>query len=288
MKWTERPVILAATHGCPHHLDELVAMALLCRWALAGDRSLDIEFFARDAIETRGPSFDVLVDVGLQFDPSRGRFDHHQGDPDVAGKSSAGLLFDALFADDPVAAYLRPVIRLVDAIDTGTPHRGPAALSVEDRRAANLLSLSTLVKAVGGFQHEPARSRQCVRLMEALVGQWFRQAAEFLTADEVLARARRVAGGGFLTPPDAYGAGLEERLSETDWLFVGFQQTPDRFQVVALRDADGRNRVSFPLDLPGASFVHTRGFLAVFPTALAAEAALATPLPARGGAPCST
>jgi hypothetical protein len=285
MKWTEHPRIQAATHGCPHHLDELVALALLGRWAETHGRRLDVEFLPRDAVGARAAEFDVLVDVGMQFDPSRGRFDHHQGGAEVAGKSSAGLVFDALYSEAPTASYLRATIRLVDRIDTGTSRRGISA-GAEERRAENMLSLSTLLKAVGGFEPDPGRSRQCLQLVEALVGRWFEQAEQYLAADAILERARPVWGGLFLAPPDTYGPGLDERLQETDWRFVGYQQTTGRFQVVVVRGLDGRNRWFLPPSLPEATFVHERGFLAMFPDALTAEAALATL--AGGDAPCTS
>ncbi len=277
MRWMKPSTIRVATHGCPHHIDELVAVALLERWARSRGQVLEVTFLPRAETAARADEFHVLVDIGLEHDPERGRFDHHQGGSDVANRSAAGLVFEALGFEPDVAAYLRPVIALIDRIDNGLP--GPRrSASPDEGRAAGMLSLSTLLKAVGGFEFDEARGRRCLELVAALVDRWFEEAEQYRDAVAILARARPVGAGIFLAPTDQYGPGLEQRLRDGGPAFVGFQQAPDRFQVVALRDAEGVNKIVFAPDLPGARFVHARGFLAVFPDAATAEAALRPPL----------
>jgi uncharacterized UPF0160 family protein len=263
MVWTKQNPIRVATHSCPQHLDELIAISLLRRWAEARGTAMEVHFLTRQEILRQSSWFDVLIDIGQQFDVARGRFDHHQDLAAVAGRSSAGLVFDALYADDPRRAYLEPIIRHVDAIDVGVS-RPP--LSPETRnRGPSMVSVPALLKAVGGFEHDPAASRRCLELIGSLVDSWFRQADALGRAAEVVAAAQCVGAGIFLATDEAYGPGLLEFLQqETDLAFVGFPTGPDRFQVVAIRGADGHNRVTFPASLAGATFVHPQGFLAVF------------------------
>lgn len=101
----EKNLIRTATHGCPQHIDELVALCLLRRWAEQRGQQIEVHFLSREQIAARQP-YDVLIDIGQEFDVARGRFDHHQHSFEVAGRSAAGLIFDALHADDPHRAYL--------------------------------------------------------------------------------------------------------------------------------------------------------------------------------------
>jgi len=273
MDWTERNPIRVATHGCPQHLDELVAISLLRCWAEARGSGIEAHFLTRQAIVHQLPWFDVWIDVGQEFDPQHGRFDHHQQTPDVEGRSSAGLIFDTLYADDPRREYLEPIIRHVDAVDAGTA--SPCANAGTGDRGRSLVSVPALLKAVGGFQHDPAASHRCLDLISPLVASWLRQAEAFLQAADVVASAERVGRGIFLDTDEPYGPGLLEYVQcETEFAFVGFPAGPDRFQVVAVRGGDGHNRVTFGPSLGGSTFVHPKGFLAVFADRNAARASL--------------
>lgn len=263
MTWKQHNPIHVATHGCPQHLDELVAICLLRQWAESRAQTIDVTFLARGEIGERAPGFDVLIDIGQQFDAELGRFDHHQGTPDVANHSSAGLVFDTLYADDPRRAYLEPIIRHVDAIDVGGArfdgNAGPGD------RGRSMVSVPALLKAAGGFQHDPTASRRCLGLVEPLVASWFRQANSYRNSAAVIAAAERVGQGIFLETDEPYGPALLEYVQrETDLKFIGFPAGPNRFHVVAIRDAQGHNRVVLPASLQGATFVHPNGFLAVF------------------------
>ena len=273
--WKNKATFTAATHCAPHHLDELVACALLQRWASEHGRQVEFRFLTRREISAQDLSkYDVLIDIGLTFAAAAGRFDHHQGGDVVHGKSAAGLLFDALFADDPRKRMIAPAIKRVDQIDTQT---GPT-LEVDDadlRRGLSMTSLSALIKALGGYKPNPAKSTYCVEVISALVNNWFDHADNFIRAEEIVAQGERVGNGLFLPSEDEYGPGLLEYVRTTKITFVGFPTT-ERFQVVTVRNENGTDRMRFPASLTGASFVHPRGFMAAFPDAARAKTALQT------------
>ncbi len=269
MQWLEKTPIRVATHGCPQHLDELVAISLLRRRAAEKQRTVDVHFLARAEVEAGASEFDVLIDIGQQFDPPQGRFDHHQGGDAVGDRSSAGLIFDTLFADDPRRDYLLPIIRHVDQIDVGGPP--PSSGDTRQDRGRGLVTISALLKAIGGFEHQPDRSQRCLEMIQSLVDSWLEQAESFLHAAEIVQQAEIVGGGMFLDSDVAYGPGLLEYLQEkTSLKFVGFPGGKNSYQVVAIRDALGHNRTTFSNSLAGATFVHPKGFMIVFPNREAA------------------
>jgi uncharacterized UPF0160 family protein len=273
MKWAQQRLVRLATHGAPQHLDELAAICLLRNWVVSHGGATEVTFLARGAVEARANEFDVLIDIGHRFDPEHGRFDHHQGGTDVAERASVGLVFDTLYANDPRRSYLEPIIRHLDAIDTGRAHLQCAAGS-EDR-GPRMVSVSAMVKAIGGFHHDPAASRRCLEVIEPLVDSWFRQAEAYLAAPDVVSAAERVAGGILLNDDQPYGPGLLEYVQrETDIRFVGFPGQSNCYKVVAVRDASGDNRVTFSPTTEDTVFVHPRGFMAVFPDRVTAARSL--------------
>lgn len=113
-----------ATHNGGFHADDVLAFALIRQFHDADAR----------LVRTRDPDLlaqaDLVVDVGGELDPSRGRFDHHQN-AYTGERSSAGLVLDWLEAQGQVTPGLAQVLRhelvdYVDAVDNGrrTPERG--------------------------------------------------------------------------------------------------------------------------------------------------------------------
>jgi uncharacterized UPF0160 family protein len=124
------------THDGRFHCDEALACALL--------RSLD-EYKDASIIRTRDPrqlqGCDILVDVGEQYDPKRGKFDHHQrgfqetfAADEMIPLSSAGLVYKEFGLKVIAGAYpelsagqrdwvfarvYQMLIKSVDAIDNG-------------------------------------------------------------------------------------------------------------------------------------------------------------------------
>jgi len=67
--------IRVATHNGSFHADEVFALATLSLWAEAEGKVLEI---ARTRDEAEIAKAQIVVDVGMQYDPEKGRFDHHQ------------------------------------------------------------------------------------------------------------------------------------------------------------------------------------------------------------------
>jgi uncharacterized UPF0160 family protein len=58
---------------------------------------------------------DFVIDIGRQYDPSKGLFDHHQWEH---GKSSAGLIWEYLRVSEQYP-YISKIIELIDQHDVG-------------------------------------------------------------------------------------------------------------------------------------------------------------------------
>lgn len=135
---------LLVTHSGKFHCDEVFAYAVL-RLALGlGQPGEDHRLLrTRDArLIAEG---DLVWDVGLIFDPARGRFDHHQRGaplrPDGTPYSAAGLVWQQYGeravarllgegGDQPLAAAIageldETVLRRIDELDNGVSPRGP-------------------------------------------------------------------------------------------------------------------------------------------------------------------
>lgn len=113
----------AATHSGPFHADDVLAWGLIQ------------VFVDRDAtlVRTRDAAVlaqaDLVFDVGGVFDPSQGRFDHHQNTY-TGPLSSAGMVLDWLEDTErvsaPLAARLRTrVCDYVDDVDNGRREPDP-------------------------------------------------------------------------------------------------------------------------------------------------------------------
>lgn len=124
-------------HGGRHHVDEVVAVALL---SLLG-RRLDVHEVDRAEL-SRGfnPPTGLVIDCGREFDPARGRFDHHEldlvhgGIKDVDGTqlkySAAGLVWRYFSA---------PIVHRLAAVN-GVPASLRSLKSIAERVQAVLLN----------------------------------------------------------------------------------------------------------------------------------------------------
>jgi len=103
--------VTTATHPGIFHPDELFALA-----------GLELAGFGLDIVRTRCQDIiddcDIVVDVGMEYDPDRMRFDHHQDGPDVHGRSAFGLIAHWLWEEDEVPSLIWELVRAVDARDT--------------------------------------------------------------------------------------------------------------------------------------------------------------------------
>lgn len=142
-----------ATHSGSFHADDVFGVAVLA--ALHPDHEI---------VRTRDPQAvaggDFAVDVGGEWAPARGRFDHHQRGFDGAraggeGYASAGLVWrefgpdyvrqvaqgmGAALSDDAIAQVAGDVdaslVRYLDLVDTGAASVAPGAFGLSSQVAA--------------------------------------------------------------------------------------------------------------------------------------------------------
>ena len=100
---------LITTHSNSFHCDEVAAIALL---KVFTSDTYGINRVPHKAIL---PFADFTIDIGRQYDPSKGLFDHHQWE---GGKSSAGLIWDYLDVADKYPK-ISAIIKLIDQNDVG-------------------------------------------------------------------------------------------------------------------------------------------------------------------------
>jgi uncharacterized UPF0160 family protein len=114
--------MLVATHSGPFHCDDVFAGALLRAFVDPDARFLRTRDLARVA------EADIAIDVGGEYAPERGRFDHHQR-AYQGPLSSAGMVLAWLDAEGRIAPALAATLRTewvdyIDAVDIGA--RRPA------------------------------------------------------------------------------------------------------------------------------------------------------------------
>lgn len=120
-----KPKITVVTHNGSFHADEVFGCATLLLWAEKENKRIKI-------IRTRDPEIiakaDIVLDVGMTYDPSHNRFDHHQ--ENGAGTrdngipySSIGLIWKhfshTLCTPEAAASIDRRLISAIDARDNG-------------------------------------------------------------------------------------------------------------------------------------------------------------------------
>lgn len=131
------------THSGPFHADEVFAYALLRVFSGAQvtlSRTRDLALIARA---------DVAIDVGGEYDPARGRFDHHQRSYQGT-LSSAGMVLSWLEHTGKVPVSLAAQLRndwvdYIDAVDTGL--RSPGG---------GVPCISAIVAVLAEQAHSPA------------------------------------------------------------------------------------------------------------------------------------
>jgi len=105
------------THNGVFHADEITAIAMISVF-----RGVEPEI-----IRTRNPEVlnqilqdgGILIDVGGEYNPEKGIFDHHFSSNGVEGKASAGLIADVLGITKEKYPTLCSLIEEVDAQDIG-------------------------------------------------------------------------------------------------------------------------------------------------------------------------
>lgn len=268
-----------ATHDGPFHADDVLAWALL-RTYVDGEAEL---------VRTRDPArlaeADIVFDVGGEFDPARGRFDHHQATYE-GPLSSAGMvlawLADTGRIERDLAEHLdRAIVAYVDDVDNG--------------RVAPKAGVPCFARMVDAY-NQPAGSHPEYDAAFRAAGEMAAGTVRGLDAEhQSVARARRVLDGamrdavaegrrvlfldGYVRWKPAY-FDLGGADHPTD--FVLFPSTDGSWRVVAIPPEPGSFAQKKPLPepwagltddeleavtgIPGSVFCHKNRFIAVFKT----------------------
>lgn len=276
-----------ATHSGPFHADDVLAVALIRAF-------VDPE---AQVVRTRDPervaAADVVVDVGAIFDPSSGRFDHHQATY-TGPLSSAGMVLEWLARTERIEASFaqrlrQGVVDYIDDVDNGRvapkPHvpcfpRIVSALnnSTDDHegfdRAFDQAS-TFAVLWLQGLAAEHAKLQEARRVVRAAM-----DAAE--------------ASGSRVLELEAYlpwkGAYFEQGGADHPTDYVLHPGTDGSWRIVAIPPKMGDFGQKRPLPeawagltdealsavtgVPGSVFCHKNRFIAVFRTREAAVEAL--------------
>jgi uncharacterized UPF0160 family protein len=271
--------LTVGTHSGTFHADDVLAFSLIRTFvdpAATVVRTRD-----RDRLE----ACDLVVDVGGSFDPTRLRFDHHQGSYQ-GSRSSAGMVLDWLEQtgklDAEFAQHLRGrVVDYIDAVDTG--------------RQAPSLEIPCFPRLVEAFGHgcETAESQHEAFLRASEVGcqlisglhRGYTSACEARTAvraamDEAVAAGRSVIFLEAYHPWKMiyfeYGGGAHPTdfvlfpSEDATWKLVAIPPKLGCFDQKRPLPASWAGLIGAELEavtgIPGSIFCHKNRFIAVFKT----------------------
>lgn len=285
---TYRGPMLVATHSGPFHCDDVFAGALLRTF-------LDPELrFVRTRDLSRIAEAELAIDVGGEYDPVRGRFDHHQR-AYTGSLSSAGMVLAWLTGEQRIDPALADKLRVewveyIDAVDIG--QRKPS----EDVPCLPTV-IGALCEQATSSEEFDAGYEQAVQLCSAVLQglALAQRRSDEARAAVAAAMERAVSEGSRVLRFDrAYKwkrAYFELGGAEhpTDYALL-----PDgeRWQLIAIPPSHGsfENKRSLPaawaglvdeelsavVGVEGARFCHKNLFIAVFATRAAAVAAIET------------
>lgn len=279
--------MLVVTHSGPFHADEVFAYALL-RVFLGDELEL---------VRTREPAIiaraDIAIDVGGEYDASRGRFDHHQQSY-PGSLSSAGMVLSWLEHAGKVPARWAAQLRAdwvdhIDAVDTGrrSPAAGVPCISTTVAMLAEQASspaefdarfLDALAMCEGvlrGFQARERRSEEAITAVVAAMRQAEAAGSRILVLDRYYKWKRPYFEHGGARHPTEYVLFPEEGGR---WQLLGIPpeagdrgtKRPLPVEWAGLAD----DALSAVVGVPGAKFCHKNRFLAVFENEAAARAAI--------------
>ncbi len=134
-----RPKIKVVTHSGSFHPDDVLACATLALWADKQGQRIEI---IRTRDESKFASADIVLDVGMVYDPDKNRFDHHQsGGADrrenLVPYASFGLVWKKfgkeVCGEIEIADLVeRELVVAIDAKDNGTNISAPVIAGVSD------------------------------------------------------------------------------------------------------------------------------------------------------------
>jgi uncharacterized UPF0160 family protein len=276
------------THSGPFHADEVFACALL-RVFLGAEVEL---------VRTRDPALieaaEIAIDVGGEYDPRRGRFDHHQrsyqGPLSAAGMVLSWLEHTGKLPPSFAAQLRQDWVDYIDAVDNGrrVPGGGVPCISV---------IVSTLAEQAESLEDFDARFMDAVALCQGVLrGLWANERRNHEAAAAVLAAMRRAeaAGSRVLAFDRHYKwkrAYFEHGGADHPSDYVLFPDQDGSWRLLGIPADDGSFGLKRPLPapwaglvddelsnvvgVPGAKFCHKNRFIAVFANEAAAQAAIA-------------
>jgi uncharacterized UPF0160 family protein len=277
-----------AIHSGPFHADEVFAYALL---RIFLGRELEL-------VRTRDPAIiaraDLAIDVGGEYEPSRGRFDHHQR-AYRGPLSSAGMVVLWLAQSGKIAAGFAAQLRkdwveYIDAVDNG--RRQPTS---------GVPCIATIVAALGEQAQSPdefdARFVEAVAMCEGIVRGLCaneRRNHEASSAVQEAMRRAEAAGSRVVAFDRHYKwkrAYFEHGGARHPTDYVLFPDEEGSWRLLGIPAEDGSSRLKRPLPaawaglvddalstvvgVAGAQFCHKNRFVAVFASEAAARAAIA-------------
>lgn len=280
--------LLVGTHDGPFHADDVMAYAILCR--ALGEIKL-----IRTRDERALSECDVLIDVGGEYDPFIGRFDHHMTNPPRrpcgAHYSSAGLVWHqygiqvvANVIKDMVSHPSRvkdlvdmEIIEHIDAYDNGVYTSGyPFSSAI-----ASYVPLSSTTEGVNNAFFEAGI--MCGKVLENIIQRHaflLRQEKAIKSADSKNCRGVMVLEDPFFSPQMVSLFDLKSKAvvfpsqGRKKWTARLFKKKKSRTWIKypnSWLGKKGQDLVAAS-GIEGADYCHPKGFLAVARTK---EAALA-------------
>jgi uncharacterized UPF0160 family protein len=284
----ERPKILrVVTHSGPFHADEVFACALL-RVFLGQELEL---VRTRDRARIEGA--DLAIDVGGEYDPSRGRFDHHQRSYQ-GPLSSAGMVLGWLEHTGRLSAGLAAQVRkdwveYIDAVDNGRrkPQSGVPCI------AAIVGALGEQAESLREFD---ARFMDALAMCEGVLRGLCANERRTHEASAAVAEAMRraAASGSRVLVLDRHYKWKRAYFEQdgarhpTDYVLVPDEEGSWRLLAIPAGDGGSRLKRALPAEwaglvdaelaravgVPGAEFCHKNRHVAVFASQAAARAAI--------------
>ncbi len=152
-----KPEVVVTTHNGTFHADDVFACATLFLWAEKQGKRIKIIRTRDEAIIAKS---DIVLDVGMVYNPSIKRFDHHQrgGAGERENKipyASFGLIWEH-YGEEVCSKYSvsqkidpkeiwqlvdEKIVSPIDARDNGVVISFPNDLGVVDHRTSNVISL---------------------------------------------------------------------------------------------------------------------------------------------------
>ncbi len=236
-----RPVSIA-THNGSFHADDVfgVAVLLLLHPEAQLIRTRDMDLIAQA---------DFAVDVGGEWEPARGRFDHHQRGFAGARESgvvyaSAGLVWrshgaalvekvfglgDAALAESVAAALDDELVQHLDRADTGVAHGAPGLFGLSALISQFNTTWDTRTDAATDEANALAGFRQAVEVITRLLSATLDQMRAKHQGAQFVREAQSVFGGRVLVMPRG-GLPWREVVSREmpDVLFVVYPDSSAR------------------------------------------------------------